>query len=136
MLRPLRPPKLGVARSNRARVTPESYPLPRCFRFREHLGSEARGSLSVNRPYARDLELAPEWSRDPVEPLLRPRPLLPVLVRVPLRAAQVGGELLVEDVEVHLVVELERATVEVGGTDRCEGVVDDQHFAVQHRRLI
>ena len=47
-----------------------------------------------------------------------------------------GANSRVVDVEVGLVVEAERAVVEIGRADRDQQLVDDHHLAVVHRRLV
>src|SRR5450631_73742 len=55
-------------------------------------------------------------------------------------ALEYGGQRLrdtgVQQVQVHLVVEAKRATVEVGRADRAPQSVHDHHLAVKHRGLI
>jgi uncharacterized protein (TIGR02284 family) len=76
--------------------------------------------------------------------LLMKGAVLPGFERDPLRLREVGlelhgfrgGESLVVDIEVGLVVQAERAVVEVGRAHRHQQAIDHEDLAMEHRRLV
>src|ERR1700687_1775289 len=90
------------------------------------------------------LELRTEEREEMFPRLLGERAILPLLERDAPRLLQVGLEVVylarrefaLVDLAVTLVCEAEGAAVEIGGSHRRPQAVDDEHLAVEHRRLV
>src|SRR6266513_2894644 len=105
------------------------------------IGASRSAPSSLTR--ARNSKLRIDQRLGALGHLLPERSLLPLRIADAARALEIVvenrdlpfGELAAVNVEVSLVVEPERAIVEVGRPDRQPDAVDHQDLAVEHRRL-
>src|SRR6476620_9942708 len=88
--------------------------------------------LSFQHPRHRSDELLPQRTPVPV----RERHLVALRAVVEVIGSQSGGDRLVANRQVHLVVVFEGAVVEIGGSNCGPQIVDDEHLGVNHSGFV
>src|SRR4051794_4942551 len=138
---PLAAPVMKAAFPSSIAICVPLFPEPETA---ESTNSTAAESMQRRSRDACDSRVAPEEKREPLDELLLHRPSRPLVVGDAVAFREVVVEVFLQACRqvsgarcgVDLVVQAERAVVEVGAAEHAPRRVDDQHLGVVHRREV